>query len=843
MFCTYCGTKLDDDSRFCYNCGNKVMELEMNLPSSNDASIKEEVLDNEAETGIVEEEAVIGESEAELAVEEVMATEHEITERKSQPSVQFEQPQPTQSVQPQQAQVIQSNPTYQPPLSIPQGKKKKEKKVSEGKKRRKGLLAAIIILMVLVLGAGGYFIYTKITLGNLSDSVAAFKTLVQESGLENIEEYASLIEDAENKSNSLLVFGASDLEDKLKKATEDCIQLSDDLLALKEQRETYENLDYTLIVDSNTDANIRDLLSQFDLAIQEGEKETAEDILSSLEEQRQMIITDNQIYVSSLLDEVRNYENEEFNEEDYNTLYNQITIAENYITAHDFVHAKEQALSLSVLISEIETRIYMEKEAAALAELMEKPEKLVVMVPEVIYTESDYRQQFEVALEEKLGIDIVFDISSNSSYYDAVDVALSSGTLPDVVYLTQNMYKEYAAKGYLADITEYWESSDLRYSKNFTGEAAIQRLKIDDHLYGFTPVRGYTNVTYVRKSWLDQLGLQAPTNYEQFEAMLKAFTENKMGNTKKASDTYGMTAPGLLYGSEPYISYLQQFYQNANVEIYQNYSGEWVDGFTQPEMVEALNRLQTAYALGYLDPDIADNTITDAIEAFGKGECGVISLWEGEGADYLIAELAKNGIEDELIVLDPLIEMGSYIGKEPAVLAVTTSCKNPGGVVEYFFKPMLDGGDVQRLWTYGVQGVHWNDIAETVQYTDDLIVDYQEGEFHNLPYSSISFVTYNYNFIDPLLALASIESGANGMNAISEIAKTSSEVANAYYQASPNVKYNEKYWYYFGDIYNYRLEAIHKIVLEGSDVTTTIAEYQKNVELMMGLVLSDLNDN
>ncbi len=892
MFCTYCGTKLEDDSKFCYNCGKKVIKTDMSLLSSEDAfmnPISTVDPNTYADPNLVVD-SFANETSGQRILDEEKANSEETVNSKEPTSlrdetlkvtpfielakvsdieisvvcdkfcaycgvrleegaafcyncgnaVSEEVPAPSQPSNTEQSQPIQGNSSYQPPLSIP---KEKDKKDKEGKAQRKGLFVAIILMCILVLGLGGYVIYTKITLGNLGDSVAAFKTLVEESGLENVEEYASLIDAAENKSNSLFVFGASDLEDQIKKATKECTELSEELILLKAKRGTYENLDQELIVDTNTDATIRELLIQFDTEIENGEKEKAEEILGFLEEERQKLITDNRIYVSSLLDEARNYKNEDFSEEDYNSLNNQIIIAENYMTAHDFISAKEQALSLSVIIAEMEVRIQQEKEKAALAVLTAKPERLVVMLPDVIYSDHDYRQEFEAALEDKLGLDIVFNVSSSTSYYDAVDTALSSRTVPDVVYLSQDMYKEFAAHGYLADITEYWENSELRYSSNFSGEAAMQRLMIDGHLYGFTPTRGYTCVTYVRKSWLDELGLQVPTNYEQFESMLKAFTENKMGNTKKASDTYGMTAPGLLNDSEPYISYLQQFYQNATAEIYQNYLGEWIDGFSQPEMVEALSRLQAAYAFGYLDKDIANNTVDDAIAAFGAGECGVISLWEGDGGDYLLAELEKNGIKDELIVLDPLVEMGSYVGKEPPVFAVTNASKSPGGIVKYFFEPMLDGGDVQRLWTYGVQGFHWNDVAQTVQYTEDVVIDYEEGQFHVLPYSGLSFITYNYNFIDPLLALADIQYGNDGMSEISEIAKTSSEVANSYYEASSNVKYNETYWYSFGDIYNYRIEAIQKIVIEGANVEATIAEYEVNVNAIMSQVLSELNQS
>ena len=47
-------------------------------------------------------------------------------------------------------------------------------------------------------------------------------------------------------------------------------------------------------------------------------------------------------------------------------------------------------------------------------------------------------------------------------------------------------------------------------------------------------------------------------------------------------------------------------------------------------------------------------------------------------------------------------------------LCITSACDNPEGVFKYFLETALDGGEVQELWTYGVEGVHWSTAAEEV---------------------------------------------------------------------------------------------------------------------------------
>lgn len=112
---------------------------------------------------------------------------------------------------------------------------------------------------------------------------------------------------------------------------------------------------------------------------------------------------------------------------------------------------------------------------------------------------------------------------------------------------------------------------------------------------------------------------------------------------------------------------------------------------------------------------------------FYEDRCGVFTYWSGTWAENLRSNLAKNGLDDELVPLPPIKELGNYIERTPAVWCITNSCKYPEAVYKYFIESMMDGGDMQTLWTYGVEGVHWSVQAETVCGNT-----YEEGQFHGL---------------------------------------------------------------------------------------------------------------
>ncbi len=141
-----------------------------------------------------------------------------------------------------------------------------------------------------------------------------------------------------------------------------------------------------------------------------------------------------------------------------------------------------------------------------------KPEKITAMVDGTVFTKQNGRDAFEARWEELTGIDLEFIQPDHSAYSDVVGQTFASGpkNWPDVVILDANYYSGYTEEGALWDITDLYEQSDLKKSGRVIGEDVIDGMKIDGRLYGFPVTRGGGCVTYVRKEWLDNCGLEAP---------------------------------------------------------------------------------------------------------------------------------------------------------------------------------------------------------------------------------------------------------------------------------------------------------------------------------------------
>lgn len=453
-----------------------------------------------------------------------------------------------------------------------------------------------------------------------------------------------------------------------------------------------------------------------------------------------------------------------------------------------------------------------------------KPSTINVMMDGTVLTEANGRDAFEEQLEEALGgdIDIVFNQPEHSGYYDVVGTTFAGGDWPDVILLGAAYYSTYASAGALWDMTEAWESSDLKASGRVINEAIIDGLYIDGSLYGFAPTRGNGCITYMKQSWLDAVGLDAPTNYDEYYEVIKAFTEGDPDQNGVDGDTYGVTAAGLVGGEAPYVNYLPEFYQDAYPDFYQNENGEWVDGFSEDAMKGALTRLQDAYSAGYLDKETITNGTSDCRNKFYDDKVGVFTYWAGVWQSNLTDNLIANGYDGDLVAVAPIAEVGNYVERQAPVWAITTQAENPEGIFKYFIETMLDGDRVQTLWTYGAEDTHWTTA---------------NGEFEMLPSPEKPDTMMKKNHIDSMLSIATFTNGDPGANTQVDIAAESGAKFNEWAVMAPVIVNNDTTSSYAADLWDIKNKVITDVVTAGVSVDEGMAYYVEQSASMVAEIL------
>ncbi len=323
-----------------------------------------------------------------------------------------------------------------------------------------------------------------------------------------------------------------------------------------------------------------------------------------------------------------------------------------------------------------------------------KPDSIKAIL-DVIISEAEGQKDIEAEFEKLTGIKLDIIQPAHNEYSQKVKLAFASGDVPDVFELVPADALPLIKDGALVELDSFIASSDI--VKNIKAEY-IESWRIQGKIYGFPLDTGAGCVSFIRKDWLDNVGLGIPTTWDEYYAVLKAFTFNDP-DKNGIDDTFGLTAAGVSSDM-----YLRDIFMDASPDFVKR-DGKWVDGFAQPEFKTALERFRLIYQEKLIDPEIFTNKTSTAREKFLGGKMGIFPYWNTVWPVLLDEGVKKIG-GTGVVAMAPL--KGSfYWSRVAASIAITKACKNPEGVYKYLVEYMHDGGEGQLLFCHGVEGVHW----------------------------------------------------------------------------------------------------------------------------------------
>jgi putative aldouronate transport system substrate-binding protein len=236
-------------------------------------------------------------------------------------------------------------------------------------------------------------------------------------------------------------------------------------------------------------------------------------------------------------------------------------------------------------------------------------------------------------IEETLNIDITYSwVVPSDSYLDKLNLAISSGQIPDAMIVSPTQLQQLTEAGVLEDLTPYiqqYANADILENYSQTEGVALDTATIDGKIMGIPNVQPQADaplMVWVRQDWLDKLNLEGPETVDELEAIAKAFIEQDPDGNGEA-DTFGLTGtmapvqvPSNLHGFDAifnaYGAFPTIFHRNAD--------GEVVYGSVTPEAREALARLVQMYNDGIIDPDFATKTTDSSNEIVVSGKGGIM---------------------------------------------------------------------------------------------------------------------------------------------------------------------------------------------------------------------------
>ncbi|RIH88468.1 Lipoprotein LipO [Meiothermus luteus] len=264
-------------------------------------------------------------------------------------------------------------------------------------------------------------------------------------------------------------------------------------------------------------------------------------------------------------------------------------------------------------------------------------------------------------LRDKLGINLKFTMLPTGADGDNRLGALAAANdLPDLFEVRSlALFDRLLQQGQLAPVNKLFPQMPRRTQVRYSDPRRNRLVSVRDQIYGLqervTLSRQYA--IWVRKDWLDRLGLQPPSTLEEFFQVAKAFTERDPDGNGR-NDTYGFggvidydTAgilPGLGLGN-----HFQWVYGAYGVAGTWNYDPRaFAANLRDPNFRRATEFIRRLVEAKVIDPDWATLRRADLRTRWQQGRYGMFFESVG-GLQAGLQNFYANNPNAELIMLAP----------------------------------------------------------------------------------------------------------------------------------------------------------------------------------------------
>lgn len=226
----------------------------------------------------------------------------------------------------------------------------------------------------------------------------------------------------------------------------------------------------------------------------------------------------------------------------------------------------------------------------------------------------------------------VFEAGENDNYQETVSMTIASRELPDVMVVNDmDMLQLLVDNDLIEDLTQVYEdctSSRIKDIYNSYGSEILDNVTFDGKLMALpeTNIDDGPSLCWLRKDWMDKLGLDAPETVEDVENIVHEFVQKDPGGNGKG-ETVGLVCDDELTGGCGYSYEYQNDIIFASFGAFPkqwiyNKDGEVVYGSVQNEAKAALGKLRQVYQQGTLDNNFLMRESSNIIELIVSGKCG-----------------------------------------------------------------------------------------------------------------------------------------------------------------------------------------------------------------------------
>lgn len=250
------------------------------------------------------------------------------------------------------------------------------------------------------------------------------------------------------------------------------------------------------------------------------------------------------------------------------------------------------------------------------------------------YTDNAYTRYIKSVINVQ-NVDV---FEANDSQYDTnVSMVISMGSLPDIMVVSsQDEVEQLVEAGLIEDLTESYNnciSDRIRKMYESYGDSLKDMVTYDGKIMALpeTNITDGPNLVWLRKDWMDKLGLSEPHTIDDVVNIVKHFISEDPGNNgvdaSGKPNTVGLAVDTDVtgecgYSSEFLLDIIFACFGAYPKQWIMNDDGEIVYGSVTNEAKEALSYISSLYNQGVIDNDFLLRTSTNICELIDNGLCG-----------------------------------------------------------------------------------------------------------------------------------------------------------------------------------------------------------------------------
>lgn len=317
-------------------------------------------------------------------------------------------------------------------------------------------------------------------------------------------------------------------------------------------------------------------------------------------------------------------------------------------------------------------------------------------------------------LEEKTGVHIEWQNYTRDTFIEKRNLALASGDLPDAIlgadFSNYDLLK-YADDGTIIPVEDLIDNymPNLKKVLEQRPEYRDYITAPDGHIYSFPWIEELGNgieriqvvggLPWINVEWLDKLGLEMPTTYEELKEVLVAFkTQDPNGNGEQDEIPMGTIING--WDQDPWIILGSFGLGDPPDHTIVSEDGEVIFTSADEGYKDQINFLNELFELGLIDP-----------EAFEQDWDTFISKGDKYGLYFTWDKANVTGMNDSYDVLPPLagptgerivVQQNGGVGFDRGRMVITSANKNLELTAKWIDQLYDPHQSVQNNWgTYG----------------------------------------------------------------------------------------------------------------------------------------------